>query len=93
MENNQSVSPIQLNIDYPEKLSRLTTLFRFILIIPIFMVLFFITAGSVITHTPDIQQSAYAYTSHTPATDIVMIDTSDSGSSHHVYHQVADLPF
>ena len=41
MENNQSVSPIQLNIDYPEKLSRLTTLFRFILIIPIFMVFFF----------------------------------------------------
>lgn len=93
MENNQSVSPIQLNIDYPEKLSRLTTLFRFILIIPIFMVLFFITAGSVITHTPHLQQSAHAYTSDTPATDIITIDTSDYGSSHHIYHQVADLPF
>ena len=93
MENNQTVSPIQLNIDYPEKLSRITTLFRVILIIPIFMVLLFITEGSVMTHTPDLHGNAYGYNSNTPATAIIMIDTSDSGSYQSEHHHLADMPY
>ena len=34
--------PVELNIQYPEKLSRLTTFFRIILAIPQFIVLYFI---------------------------------------------------
>jgi len=36
--------PARLDIDYPEKLSRLTTFFRFILIIPIVIILSLLTA-------------------------------------------------
>ena len=39
MAQGQSTYPVQLSIDYPEKLNRLTTLLRPLLLIPIFIVI------------------------------------------------------
>ena len=38
--------PARLNIDYQEKLSRVTTIFRYILVIPILIILGILTSGS-----------------------------------------------
>ncbi len=86
MESEQPLSPIQLNIDYPVKLNRLTTLFRVILIIPIFFVLAFISEGSIIIHSPSlVQESAYGFTNPAPANDIVVIDTNTT-TQHYYSH-------
>jgi uncharacterized membrane protein len=42
----QATYPARLEIDYPEQLNRVTTLFRLILIIPIAIVIGVLTAGS-----------------------------------------------
>jgi len=46
MAEVKSPYPLSLVIDYPEKLSRLTTFFRIFMIIPIFIILGFISGGS-----------------------------------------------
>jgi len=57
IENNASISnptryAARLEIDYPEKLDRLTTLFRLFLIIPILIILTLITqSGQTVTNT------------------------------------------
>jgi hypothetical protein len=50
--SNLADYPARLEVDYPEKLSRLTTFFRIILIIPIAIILSLISgAGETVTHT------------------------------------------
>ena len=44
MDKQSQIYPARLDIDYPEKLSRLTTFFRLILIIPIVIILSLLTA-------------------------------------------------
>jgi hypothetical protein len=46
IEPASTVYPARLQVDYPEKLSRVTTLFRLILAIPILIVLGLLTAGA-----------------------------------------------
>ena len=46
MAEAKSTYPLSLSIDYPEKLSRLTTFFRIFTVIPIFIVLGLIIGGS-----------------------------------------------
>ena len=49
---NSTEYSARLNVDYPEKLDRLTTLFRIIWIIPIAIILGLITAaGETVTNT------------------------------------------
>ena len=52
--------PAQLNIVYPEKLSRLSTLFRLVLIIPIAVLLGVLSGGGVQTTPSDTGQSVQA---------------------------------
>jgi hypothetical protein len=50
--NNPSIYPARLEIDYPEKLDRLTTFFRILWIIPIAIILGLISgAGETVTNT------------------------------------------
>ena len=46
-QDNTTDYPVQLNIQYPERLHRVTTAFRFILIIPILFILGLLTGGYV----------------------------------------------
>ena len=46
MVENPTAYPMSLSIDYPEKLNRLTTLFRIIMVIPILIILSVIIGGS-----------------------------------------------
>ena len=46
MEPTQSVYPARLEVDYPERHNRVTTLFRAVLIIPIVIVISVLTAGT-----------------------------------------------
>ena len=50
---SQAAYPATLQIDYQEKLSRVTTLFRIILVIPIAIILNILTAGSETVYTWD----------------------------------------
>ena len=47
---NSTEYSARLNVDYPEKLDRLTTLLRLIWIIPIAIILALITTASASTH-------------------------------------------
>ena len=38
--------PMSLSVDYPEKLNRLTTFFRIVMVIPIFIIIVLLTGGS-----------------------------------------------
>ena len=55
MVATQSTYPARLQIDYPDRLDRVSTLFRLILIIPIAIVLSLVSASA--TSTTDIYQS------------------------------------
>jgi hypothetical protein len=46
MIENSSKYPMVLSVDYPEKLNRLTTFFRIIMVIPIFIILSLLFGGS-----------------------------------------------
>ncbi len=45
MAEKKTVYPVSLNVDYPEQLNRLTTFFRFILVIPIIIILAMLIGG------------------------------------------------
>ena len=56
MQATATPYPARLDIDYPEELNRLTTAFRFILIIPIAIVIGVLTAGATSTSINDAGQ-------------------------------------
>ena len=96
-QDQQLASPIQLNIDYPERLSRITTLFRFILIIPILIVMGLITEnsssitlkGPSVTYANHYIHEIYHHSNpSSAASNIITIDDTEDSSSYHGHHNL-----